>query len=231
MKKIIPVLSLLFLIQFIFPSAAISQGVASLKVIEMAGFPDLPTDSAYGNQVYNFNVVVFNNSNQALNSTLDIQMKVDSVETTLVSDPQPFLFPGDTLTISVTNFSFSPVQFLAGNNIVVVWPRVNGSSIPIDSFFTAIYFVPLSSLGDGTFEDNSMYFNVYPVPSGDYINILEKDGKAFEYVRIFDVTGKLISDKLTVFNNQLYVGNLSPGQYLVEVGYEKKRYCSKFLKE
>ena len=209
-----------------------AQGVASFRVIDMIGFPHFPPDSAYEGQVYTFNVRLINNSNAIINTPAEIQLKVDSVETTIYTDPQPSIQPGDTVTVTVTGYNFQQTQYVAGNNIVVVWPRVsNQPVVPVDTFYTAVYFVPLISLNEFEQDPDQFDFYVFPVPAKDFIQLRINQPVDVEYVRIFTISGKLCGTYNPVLpETKIPVNQLYPGRYVIELKTRKGRYQAGFVK-
>jgi len=214
MKKSLRILSLFLLVFSLAPSIGRAQGFTTLKVLSMQGFPDLPADSAYEGQFYTFNVIVTNNTNIIINTNIDIQLKVDSIETTIFSSPQPSVQPGDTVTFSISGYSFTQPQYKAGNNIVVVWPRVNGQVVPIDSFFTDVFFVPLNSLGDGYLDSNDLKFSIFPVPARDLLYFSSNQSQPFEYVRIYSIIGELLLAEPGHGKKHIYVGSFQDLMFL-----------------
>ena len=75
--------------------------------------------------------------------------------------------------------------------------------------------------------DQQPFLNVYPNPTSDIINI--KTGKTFEFVRITDLLGNLISS--IPFREQIDVSGLSSGIYtLTLVDALGKRQVELFVK-
>ncbi len=58
-------------------------------------------------------------------------------------------------------------------------------------------------------------FNIYPNPTTDILNI--KSDNEISNITLFDLTGKKVFDTKNVVNNQVYIGNLLPGIYLMNI--------------
>jgi hypothetical protein len=69
-------------------------------------------------------------------------------------------------------------------------------------------------------------FKIYPNPSSDYLNFNHK----IEYVKIFDIQGKLVLNR-KINSNNLNVSELKNGVYIVEVFSENKKSSQKFIKK
>jgi len=232
MKKA-PFLLIVLLTGFIIPRTEVmSQPSATLKVIDMPAFPSMPNDSVYEGQPYGFSIVITNGSNITIASSIEVVLKVDSLEDVIYTNPQTTVFPGDTFSVSINSYLFTQPQFQAGNNIVVVCPRViGGIVVPADSFYADVYFIPISSLDDGLQTDNNMKFNPFPVPSSDYISFTGIEDKLFEYVRIYSINGQLVNEYLKPGFRRLFIGNLPCGTYIMEAEIDGERFRSKFIRQ
>ncbi len=69
-------------------------------------------------------------------------------------------------------------------------------------------------------------FKIYPNPSSDYLNFNHK----IEYVKIFDIQGKLVLNR-KINSNNLNISELKNGVYIVEVFSENKKSSQKFIKK
>jgi hypothetical protein len=206
-----------------------SQGTATLHVQSMPGFPDLPLDSAYEGQTYSFDMLIVNNTSSFINSTVLFNMRVDSITTVFLTNPQTAMAPGDTLTINVPVYNFTQPQFKLGNNIVVVWPVVNGMVVPADSFFTNVFFVPLNSLGE--FNPSEPAFHMFPVPANNTLQLDFVSIKHAEYVRIYAISGQLDREIPITKEDQIDISFLNPGIYVLEVVADGKSTRRKFIKQ
>jgi hypothetical protein len=201
---------------------------SAVYVQSLVNFPDLPSDTAYEGQSYNFDVVVFNGTNSVVTGNLFIYMDVDSVLITLGSPAlQVNINPGDTLIVPVTGFNFTQPQFKIGNNIVVVWPVVaSGIFYPIDSLYTEVFFVPLNSTGLP--HSNSPETGIYPNPVKDRLFWSAPNGKAPERVRIFDTRGSVVRDLTKP--EEIQVSDLPVGLYFIELYWDDYILREKFFK-
>lgn len=229
MKKllIIPVIALAA--QLFFQSNATAQGVASFKVLDLPGFPDLPADSAFEGQSYTFNAVISNGTNVPLNGALELVFKVDSIESVVFTNPAVGIPANDTITITVSQYFFTQQLYQTGNNIVVVWPRISGTSPQTDTLYANVYFVPLSSVGFPK-EDNHQWINVFPNPVQDWVTIGTTADDRLEYVRILDVSGQVVSEIQTPSGRRIYTGHLAPGIYFIQAMSGHQVYRSSFIR-
>ncbi|MDQ3051435.1 MAG: T9SS type A sorting domain-containing protein [Bacteroidota bacterium] len=205
-----------------------SQGVNTLFVDSMPFFPEAPQDTAYEGQTYTFLMQVHNNTNIFINNSVSFNMRVDSATITFLANVQTTIPPNDSVSLTVTPFNFQQPLFKAGNNIVVVWPVVNGLSVPIDSFITTVFFVPLNSLGDD--EVMGQQLQLYPNPVHDYMHLDTSEGMV-EYVRIYATTGQLIRDISFQRSRSIDVSFLRKGTYIIELNLNGKWVRKKFVKK
>lgn len=201
----------------------------SLYISSMPAFPDLPQDSAYEGISYTFDLIIINNTSTTFNSVLSFNMRVDTSVTTFLTNPQTTMLPGDTLNLTVPLFDFTQPQFKVGNNIVVVWPGVNGVAIPIDSFITNVFFVPLNSLPGNYLKEET--FKIYPVPARNILHINSPNLNTVEYVRIINLSGQPVCLFPTPGNGPIDISFLKPGIYFVEIISEFQSTRMKFVKE
>ncbi len=207
----------------------VSQGVNTLFVASMPGFPDLPLDSAYEGQAYSFVIELVNNSNIVINNTtVNLNIRVDSITSILYSNPQTAMQPGDSILITVPIYNFTQPQYKTGNNIVVVWPVVNGLSVPVDSSFYPVFFIPLSSVGGIDLTEPS--FKIFPVPVRNLLH-LNINGKNVEDVRFWTITGQQVDNIISITNDVIDVEFLAPGVYILDMLIEGTRVRRKFIRE
>ncbi len=230
MKKSFVLFTLLVTAALATPFQVKAQGTTALQILGMPGYPALPQDTAYEGQVYTFNLLVYNGTNATVNTTLEILLKVDSIETVINTNPQPVLPPGDTLTITVTGYGFTQPQYKIGNNIVVVWPRVTGApALLVDSFYTDVHFVPLSGMADDTGHESGIM--VLPNPVKDELGYLTGDNGKPECVRIRTVTGSLVYEQKQPDKQKIPTGFLKPGVYFLELTFGGRNHVIRFVKE
>lgn len=205
-----------------------AQGTATLHVADMPGYPDLPQDTAYEQNTYNFDINLVNGTNLIINSSVTIMLKVDTTFATLVNNPAMAINPGDSISISIAGYNFSPSQYKAGNNIVVVWPVVNGLVLPVDSFITNVHFVPLTSV-DGI-DLNEPVFNMFPVPANTTLNLDFGKSILVEQVRIYSASGQLVRTCRSTGKNEIDISSLDSGLYFVEAIFNGVAVRKKFVK-
>jgi hypothetical protein len=206
-----------------------AQGFLGLQVTSMPGYPALPADTAFEGVSYNFDILVYNGSNVTITNTIMINLRVDTVTAMVASSPVlPPMAPGDSLILSVSQYNFDPSQYKAGNNIVVVWPSVNGMSIPIDTAYKDVFFVPLNSLS--SHELQVADFQIYPVPVHDELRLQGLADQDLEYVRIFDTSGRLCAAFVPGQRRRFDVSFLKAGVYFIEIRTPSSSGCTRFIK-
>lgn len=186
----------------------------------------LPNDTVFeGGPTYNFSVRVinFDPNPSAPNAYLKIYLR--NADTTALTQPEQLLDSStliqnlngnDTIIVSISNYAFTQATYRAGNNIVVVWPRLgNNPATTYDSLqLGTIYFVLLSSVNIISAQNDPTLFFPNPVVSEIIIN---KNGiKSIEYVRILNDIGQQILYRRT-FEDHLDVRFLSKGFYFIEI--------------
>lgn len=229
MKKVVVVLfALLAGMAWNLPKTY-AQLLNTLKVTSMPGYPQQP-DTAYQSQTYSYSIKVSNGTNTVVNSTLEIVFRIDSLETVVVSNPATSLNPGDTISFNISQYFFSQPFYKAGNNIVVVWPRLTGGmSLPADTFYAAVYFVPNSGLAPD--HSNSSWINLFPNPATDRIHLGLNINEDFEYVRIWSLTGEQVLEILRPVSTELNIGSLSAGTYMAEAITRRQVFRGIFVKQ
>jgi hypothetical protein len=218
----------IFLLIVIFLTSIYSKNcfaqLIQLTILSVDSFPVLPQDTAYeANQnQYNFLVHVFNMANNqvTVNDTCRIFLKnTDTTFSTteiLASTPVGTLFGFDFINIPVNNYQFTPATYKAGNNIVVVWPRIgNGTNTTFDSLqIDTVYFVPLLSMNMLNVQNQT--FTFFPNPAIDQIIINSDREKYIDYVRILNDLGQTILYRRSA-GKYLDVKFLSEGFYFIEI--------------
>lgn len=205
-----------------------SQGTTGLKVLVMPGFPIAPQDTAYEGQQYTFTVTLVNNSGTVINTPIDVHLKVDSIDSVLGTFQAPALGISDTASFTISGYNFTQPQYKIGNNIVVVWPVVNGLVVPIDTFFADVYFVPLSSL-----TDNELYYNeiaLYPNPAHACLQLNLNSNDKVGYVRIFSMDGKIILHHNGIPENSIDISEIPGGPYIFEAEINGRLIRRKFIR-
>lgn len=180
---------------FLSQEKVAAQGtVPQLTITNMVGFPLFPGDTLFENQPFTFQVTIQNISNNNLiNDTIFLEAFVDSVQQSLFTIAlwtQQNLNASDSITLNVTSYQPSAINFKAGSNIVVVWPRSSQPGTTIDSLTLSVYFVGIQGTTDIAQANN--VFSVFPNPVSGNISLNKVSPKSFEYVRIFDASGQVV---------------------------------------
>ncbi len=88
------------------------------------------------------------------------------------------------------------------------------------------YYMDISTGIENPYSENP--YSVFPNPATDYIRI--NSTTQIEKIKIFDINGKLIDEKLFPGEN-IYVGNLAPGFYTLTILDKKTNTSIKFIRE
>ena len=226
MKKALMLLSISLLAGWF--SLVQAQGTTGLKVTQMTGYPVLP-DTAYEGVSYSVTIKILNFSNSTINGGVDILLKTDSGTVAITTFPGLVLFPNDSVTQLIQTYNFDTQTYKAGNNIVVVWPVVQGApAFPIDTFFTQVYFVPLASLNAPEVE--AIKFAMYPNPATSELKVVSSSDEQLEYVRILMPDGRQVSQLLPLGDGIIDIRRLNPGIYFLEASSKNRRGVKRFIK-
>jgi hypothetical protein len=211
-------LLLIIAANFNLPRALAQQ--VQLTILNVDSFPVLPSLALEG-QSYNFTFTVYNMINNQFGTTDTVKIflankdslnNVEEIADTLI----PLFQGNDTILIHVSNYQFTSAHYKAGNNIVVVWPRLGNiigttyDSLQIDT----VYFVPLASINMLNAQNNT--FSMFPNPATDIITINKEGEKYIEYVRILNDIGQEILYRRS-FKDHLDIRFLTPGFYFIEI--------------
>src|SRR5690606_6093088 len=73
---------------------------------------------------------------------------------------------------------------------------------------------------------------VYPNPTKDILNIVNRDGKLIDLVQIFSTDGKLVKNQSKLISNQINVSDLPKGVYKIRIKFNGQRnlISKKFIK-
>ena len=215
----------------IFSSLVLSTKVLKAQQLQFSlsvyNFPD----TASPNDSNNFTFILTNLTNTPFQGSVTLKYFVnDSSNMGIFGTGQTSaLVPLDTFTISVNNFPFNPsTQFSIGDNVVVVWPSIDGSGSGEDSLYLPVY-VPDPN-GIESLHKKKQRLNLYPNPVNDVLNIsLEGNNLPFEELRIYDMKGRLVLTKSA--SNQINVEPIPNGIYLIEAIAGEQRIYQKFFKD
>jgi hypothetical protein len=202
----------------------------SLFIQSVDSFPSAPADTVYEGTAYSFSFVVNNGTNTQLTGNLDINFRVDSIQSVVGTLAQVNMSQGDTVMVFINSYNFPTPQFKAGNNIVVVWPSVNSGTVGVfsDSVYLDVYYVPLNAVEDPEIKD--LQLSLYPNPAAGEILLGEVPGYVSGYVRIYDTRGRLVYDRF--FDHRaILIPSLSKGLYILEFRSTRFTYRGKFIKE
>lgn len=97
-----------------------------------------------------------------------------------------------------------------------------------------VLYTQNSTLSVNDPNENSSYFNLFPNPASDLINLQigTENISGKNILSIFDVTGKKVIEKvLPTISNVIDVSSLSKGYYLIQINSNNRVYNSKFIKD
>ena len=203
------------------------RGQGSLGVTALQGFPDLPADTAFEGQFYTFDIVVSNSATGTVQVPMAINMMIDSTVFILDTVSNPVI-GGGTIVKTYNNFSFTQPTFKTGNNIVVVWPSINNSTVTIDTFYTTVFFVPL--LSSPVPEVDKIGIPAFPNPVSDHLMIGVPANTIIRRYQVFDTSGRLVmSEPYT--GNLLDLRELDRGYYFLRLYADDRDWKISLLKQ
>ncbi|MBK7849923.1 MAG: T9SS type A sorting domain-containing protein [Bacteroidetes bacterium] len=209
----------------------LSFGQARLSITSLANFPVASQDTAYDIQSYDsVTINISNTGNQTFTGAFDVLVQGNpGVTDTIYSDSSATLqiFPGDSVIARPLPYQFDLTHYDDGDNIVVVWPAARTAGVQSDTLTVHVYFVRLS----GIEEPGTQSILAYPNPAVQFIRLESSPDNDVKYVRIIDLKGAVLYYS-TVFKSYLDVSQLSPGNYLIELGRKNgKSRFAKIIKE
>ena len=190
-----------------------SYGTSNLKIVQLVNFPD----SAVIGPIYNNIHVWITNTGTPFYGDIHVfihNQTTDSIDV-LRDDPgHPNIWvdTGDTVSVSTNPFfSFRPIYYAAGDNIIVVWPFA-GLSVDFETYHTQIFLTDNVGIED---QDKST-ISVYPNPVSRTLNINYGNKNTVERVRIYDLFGREIFSANEAVNN-IDLSGFREGIYIIEM--------------
>lgn len=175
------------------------------------------SDTVIVNTSVSYIIDVVNTGSQDIFGTIRIYIgALDSLFNYTVVDSvdhQPLIQPfvaGDTAQVLVTH-QIDQNKFVEGNNTVVIWP-FHPLSSTTDSTFVNV-FVIYFNIENDIEEQEISQLAVFPNPVQDQLNLVANEG--IEQVRIFDLSGRLIST--LDHPRTIQMNEFTPGIYLIEI--------------
>jgi hypothetical protein len=130
-----------------------------------------------------------------------------------------FIFPNDSVQFT-PGFLYEVVtqqNYLIGDNIVVIWPKV---STPVNQSTQYEYknvYVKGSAIISASYElKNEVQF--YPQPANTFLKL--STSKMVKSVQLFDLLGRTIESDIRLDQGSIDVTSISSGIYLVHVFFE-----------
>lgn len=231
MKAFIHCIKILVACIFLHSQIVYSQSGDSLRVQSLSPiFPQISFgDSAFESQPYDsITVTVLNLATTLFSGNLKFELEIDTgggvnADSLIVTTQPVTILAGDSQVVSVNQYFFSSTRYKAGNNVVVVWPRLTTGQLNYsDSLVTQVFFVPDSSSGVDDLEPDFQY-SLFPNPSSDFIYLNDKGKKDIEGVRFYDMEGRLIKEFKSTNNNRFNISGFERGCYFMEIILSKQR--------
>lgn len=227
----------------LYMQPAFSQQTDSLGVYYLS--PEYPQiingDSAFeGFPYFNIQVGIINLSSATFAGSIYIQLNIDTGGGALTYDTlnifgNPLtIAPFDSVVVPVDSsgsYTFSPLRYKAGSNIVVVWPRLSGGTLMYsDSLFTEVFFVPLTGIHQVPHAETAE-ITIYPNPAQDFIILDAAMKNGIEGVRLTDVQGRLVKQYRPLKNNKIDLRDIEKGCYILNIIYRGQTGITrKFIK-
>lgn len=209
---------LLFALYF-SPVMVVAQNNPQMQIVQL-NMPLLPGDTAFEANIYPLYFSVQNVSPVPVTSDTLYILAYNT--DTLVAQQEHVL--ADTLISNLSQgmiaqmfnpfFQFSALNYKAGGNIVVVWPRLGNDPLTtFDSITVNIYFVPFqaSLAPEGINSVQGIILN----PDMHTVQFKTNGGYMPERVRIFDVSGRICFRSVQV-SGAVYLPQISKGVYFIE---------------
>lgn len=216
----------LIIFLFFFSNNLFSQ--AHLTITDLTNFPISGLDTVYFNSPYNnIQVTITNTGNIGFQGEADVLIRGPlGVTDTLYADSLSgtILAPGDSVVRFPNAYLFSFVNYVDGDNIVVVWPQARIGNVTYDNIFFHIYYVSFQAIH----ELETKPLIISPNPGTDYIRLGVSEIKQFEYVRILNVHGQLVyesSESVPTIN----VKDWTSGLYYIEVVGINSRHSGRLI--
>ncbi|HNQ61802.1 MAG TPA: T9SS type A sorting domain-containing protein [Bacteroidia bacterium] len=218
----------IILIFFLFCCSTDLFSQAHLSITNLVGLPNSGQDTVYSVSPYDsIEVTIKNTGNLGFQGEADILIRGNlAVNDTLFTDSLSgtILAPGDSVIRYPNSYLFNSVNYVDGDNIVVVWPQARTGNIPYDSLVFHVYYVSFQSISE--FENKPL--TISPNPGIDYIKLGLAEIKQFEYVRIFDIQGRIHYES-TVPGPTINIQNWNKGLYYIEVIGKNSRYSGSLI--
>ena len=152
--------------------------------------------------------------------------------------------------ISIGSGNMFPID--SGANYFWLVYDINDSAIVCDSIDATCYsiymsngtatpavtnppgFAIIGSCPTGINDENIQHgysWLVYPNPSGDFILVQNKSNSKNLWIKLFDITGKRVLEKIISEKNNFHISvkNLESGMYLITVADDKKTFGQKVI--
>lgn len=226
MLKRIPII-----LTLLFGSFCVTQAqTAHLRITTLINFPD----TAYEGNAYPIGVVLSNIGIAPFTGPLQILIQADTLAPTLLgftNNPTFSLFPGDSAIIfsnvlGSQGFVFTSQFFRPGNDIVVVWPYAIQSNAQMDTLITAMYFIPVNTVGEYVLEPG----NAWPNPFHNKIQIGLLEGEKLEQVRICDASGRIVFIQDNP-DNSIDLSELREGIYFLQSQTSRRSFFVRLVKD
>lgn len=102
------------------------------------------------------------------------------------------------------------------------------------NFLLGREIIPMTQLyaSSLSINDNQQLSNkiTIPNPVDEILHIMSDINLSFADIKIFDIQGRLLSNPKK-FGNELYVGNLTKGMYVLQIQIDGAKYIKKFIKK
>lgn len=204
-----------------------AQNVPQLQIVQL-NMPLFPGDTALESQNYPLSFTVQNVSPVAVVSDT-LYIFGYNTDTSVAQQLHVFV---DTIIINLSQgmitqvvnpfFQFSALNYKAGGNIVVVWPRLgNDPQTTFDSITVNIYFVPYQAAL--TPDHENAVQGIILNPSINVIEFKTTGGFKPERVRIYDASGRICFNSGQA-SDVIYLPPLSNGVYMIEWKNADGRY-------
>ncbi len=210
---------LLLLTLSLSPVLVEAQNVPQIQIVQL-NMPLFPGDTAFEANLYPISFSVQNTSPVPVtsdtlyilgfNTDTSVAQQEHILADTIVSN----LSQGMMAQVYNPFFQFSALNYKAGGNIVVVWPRLGNDPLTTyDSITVSIFFVPFQASLTPEIENSVQ--GIILNPSLNSIQFKTQGDFSPERVRIYDVSGRVCYQSKQV-SGAMYLPQLSKGVYFIE---------------
>ena len=218
-----------FILIFGLLSLTVDAQQASLS-IDTTSVTVLPGDTLAMNDSLTINFSISNIGSGVYNGFVSVDYQFNNnlfFETDSIGQGQ-VIFPGNAITYS-RSLTISPLRFITGDNIVVIWPTGIAPALTADSIQLHIFILEPSSVSD--LENLDTDYKLIYDDQFNFLHLLFADDNKPVYMNVFNMMGQSVFQTKEPVNN-IPISDLGFGVYLLHIQTVKGETLNfKFLKK